>query len=105
MLTGHPSETTVVLRRLIEDRPSGDWWKLVYEIIDGAIEPEAMSVDARLENDRWKLLRGRLDKVRPFFVDADCEPFVYWAPDVARFSFESSRVLVGQPERPAAQNT
>jgi hypothetical protein len=104
MLTGHPTETTVVLRTLIEDRPTGDWWALVEGIIEGVTATEAKTVESRLRADRWKLLGDRLEQVKRLYGAADCAAFVYWARDVARFSFESSRVLVGQPERPVGRH-
>ena len=104
MLTGHPTETTVVLRTLIEDGPTGDWWALVEGVIKGATAKEAKTVDSRLRADRWKLLGDRLEQVKPQYGAADCAAFVYWARDVARFSFESSRVLLGQPERPVGRH-
>jgi hypothetical protein len=121
-----------VLRLLIQGGPAdGLWWPFVRGVADERIGrtasdlgkqapdetrdhvgaerargqldgPRRDPVDER-ERDRWIQLRDKLVRVEPAFPDAPLGPFVDWASAVARFSFESSRVLVGQrsAERPA----
>jgi hypothetical protein len=44
----------------------------------------------------WSELFGKLEKIRPRVDDRSCDRFTIWAPRVARYSFQSGRVLLYQ---------
>jgi len=55
------------------------------------------------EAANFRQLFKNLDEVRELIpVDQSCADFIYWAPQVARYSFQSGRVLLAQRD---AENT
>jgi len=100
MLTGYPAETTAVLRRLIEkDVKALGWWTLTRQVVrEGRLERPA-TAEGRLRNEQWDQFEAQLDRVAKAWPGRPpVGPFVDWAPEVARYSFQSSRVLVGRSE-------
>ena len=90
--TGFPEPAADILRQLIEAPPSGSWWSFADTF--KARESPAAGGDG-LEAEKWKDLFARLKSIRPKITLEDtCEPFVAWAPDVARYSFQSGRALL-----------
>lgn len=100
ILVGHPLQATDLLRDLIEDRPKEAFWPFLKSYRrrtkpepapDGSAEADRDAAAARL---RWTQF---LDKVEPLEkvlkFEAPCSLFTTWAPRVARYSFESGRVL------------
>ena len=121
ILTGYPAQATEILRALLEEEHSEPWWTLIERFRERA-EPRAASGGDNNQNGqgqgeaddaeikRWGELMRALDKIReektadlgPLFVsNQPCGDFVELAPQVARYSFQSGRVLL---ERRATNN-
>jgi len=118
ILTGYPQEATEILRRLIEEKPQGNWWafidavkiemcrKRVSPSVPGAKKtadkngPPAEAVQGEpvgaSENGDWVELMARLERFKKGFSDRPVHQFGVWAPRVARYSFQSGRVLYYQ---------
>lgn len=123
ILTGYPAEATEILRALLEEEHTETWWKFIETFRERAEQPQPPAdadnnnqngsateeaLDAEVQ--RWGQLMKALDKIReekteelgPLFDDHQpCEDFVDLAPQVARYSFQSGRVLL---ERRARNN-
>jgi hypothetical protein len=83
ILTGYPDQAAEILRRLIECEHNETWW----EFIDSV----------QMEGAGWAELRLKLQGMRTFIGDAEgCEVFRHYSPRVARYSFQSGRVLLAQ---------
>jgi hypothetical protein len=97
MLTGHPAPTTEIMRDLLDETSTDtDWWDFIKECKlrhpggDGEEPSEDGSDDAR-----WADLWAALDDVKPFFLAIGSVDRVKgWTRTVARYSFQSSRVLL-----------
>jgi len=107
MLTSHPTQTTTLLQALVDDGPTTDWWSFFTSVRDDARTKEhderrAAAIAARRpdpgpdldDDDDWSTLSEKLAKVQARWPSAAVAPFVAWARDVSRFSFESSRVVL-----------
>ena len=110
VLTGYPSEATDVLLALIDGEPTGDWQTFVRDlarprallVMDPAPsgpgtwsyrpQPEIRGAD-RLEAERWVELLERLDRVTERVGRLEVETLAPHARAVARYGFESSRIL------------
>jgi hypothetical protein len=102
ILTGFPQEGAVILRELVERRPSGSWWDFVELLAHEVVDTPAENGNAQRAS-RWRELRDRLTGVRSQLSsrlagDAPCSAFYEWARLVARYSFESGRVLTVTPQ-------
>lgn len=96
ILTGYPGEATDILRDLLEEERPETWW----QYIDGlearwnsTVKPSSGSgsLGAQRRRDlmeKLKMLRGEIPDIQ------SCDQFVKWASKVARYSFESGRVLM-----------
>jgi hypothetical protein len=83
ILTGYPDQAAEILRRLIEREHNETWW----EFIDSV----------QMAGDGWTELRLKLHSLRAFIGDAEgCDIFRQYSPRVARYSFQSGRVLLAQ---------
>ncbi|HEX8694460.1 MAG TPA: P-loop NTPase fold protein [Longimicrobium sp.] len=119
MLTGYPAEATVVLRDLVETEPDDTWWHYLERLEQRRREAAEANDDAAdpfaglegVEESRWADMLRKLEAVRPYLpAGQSCEDFVKWAPEIARYSFYSGRVLFGRepgdassrPSRPSA---
>jgi hypothetical protein len=81
ILTGYPGEASEILRQLIERVHNETWW----EFIDTLNAP----------GDNWAELHVKLRSLRSLVADTEgCDVFRRFAPIVARYSFQSGRVLV-----------
>lgn len=123
ILTGYPEQATEILRKLIEGKPQGNWWDFVDEMkkdllvkaVPGSDAKQKKMADVQKEKDRateansqdggsgadeaaWLELFSRLDRIRKDFTDRPVEQFQKWAPRVARYSFQSGRVLYYQQQ-------
>lgn len=111
ILIGYPTEATEMLRELLEREHTETW----QEFIDSFkkrmenkermekqnISPERTTQDrvSQAEADSWQKLKENLesDTVRLLVPeDQSCADFVECAPHVARYSFQSGRVLIAQ---------
>ena len=102
ILTGFPQEGAVILRELVERRPTGSWWDFVELLAHEVIDAPGENGNAQRAS-RWRDLRDRLAGVRSQLSsgladDAPCSAFYEWARLVARYSFESGRVLTVTPQ-------
>ena len=91
-LTGFPREAAEILRTLIDDEPDGEWWAFVIPFAES--EAKAAEQTDRLRAARWEQFAAKLRQVRSGDeLDLSCADVRAWALSVARYSFESSRVL------------
>ena len=89
MLIGYPSEAAEIFRRLIERVHNETWW----EFID-SFQPRSGGPQGAEE---WAELMAKLRSLRPLIGDTEgCDVFREYAPQVARYSFQSGRVLIAQ---------
>jgi hypothetical protein len=99
-LTGYPRETADILRVLVEDEPEGPWWDFVLQFARTAAE-EAATRD-ELRRASWEQFGAKLRLVRSAdMADLTCASVRDRARRVARYSFESSRILFMEAEEPA----
>jgi hypothetical protein len=120
ILTGHPAEATEILGLLVE-RPRGTWWEFIASLktaiprqpsppaqpassetskkpksaltADSASATEKGDDNSGIEIHLWVELFDKLDRLRESMRDRSCQHFVDWAPRVARYSFQSNRIL------------
>ncbi|HEX5012714.1 MAG TPA: P-loop NTPase fold protein [Candidatus Limnocylindrales bacterium] len=116
VLTGYPAEATVILRTLLEREPAGRWLGFVVGLKDpleltmqvtGAASstgqpeyvPRTVGRDRINAAERWASLQNKLTRIDAAFGPIDAASFRPWARRVARYGFESSRVLVTEETR------
>jgi hypothetical protein len=89
ILTGFPSQGTEILQHLLTGaKPTEPWWPF----LDALLTRE--QTDPYL-NERWARLAESLEPLRGFVPQNMLSgAFIRWADDVARYSFESGRVLL-----------
>jgi hypothetical protein len=125
ILTGYPAEATEILQRLIEEKHLENWGQFV-EALKKSIQatpaaeiPETTTKfvgaakqrtkdkevsKANQSNDnaasrrdqRWTELFAKLDRLENNLNDMPCKPFCDWATQIARYSFQSGRVMLYQ---------
>lgn len=96
ILTGYPAEATDILRDLLEKERTETWWQYIdglKETWNKATKPSTGSGSLSTQRRRdlmakLKLLRGEIPETQ------SCDQFVKWASQVAKYSFESGRVLM-----------
>lgn len=101
ILTGRPAEACELLRELIETQPVETWWTFVDKLKAARLAASRTESDASLARngdrtlppDRWVELFDRLERIRPYLADQPCSVFTKWAPRIARYSFQSGRIL------------
>ena len=128
ILTAYPDQATEIFRELIEEEPTGEWSEFcaAYEArmlaegseasdsrpgtsqkIGKTRNPEQKaavgkdgSLEAGGENDKteWTELFARLEDIEESVGGRPMGEFLEWAPRVARYSFQSGRVLYYQHE-------
>jgi hypothetical protein len=95
ILTGYPPEATAIFRDLIHRQHTETWWKFIGDLrasrLVGFSEGAKFAVTP--QQRRWEELLNKLDGLRPAISDRSCADFVKWAPRIARYSFQSGRVL------------
>jgi hypothetical protein len=104
IVTGYPNEAAEILRELLKQDKSRHWWQFIDELegqittemkLDKDGKPQGQLSEAEAENLRQ--LFKNLREVRELIPDnQSCADFIYWAPQVARYSFQSGRVLLTQ---------
>jgi hypothetical protein len=118
ILTGYPAEATEILGTLLKEQYKGKTWKQFLESLLAKMHKEknvaqgAPTSESRPERSggqafiftapdtlRWEELFTKLDRIENNLNDRLCEGFVRWAPRVARYSFQSGRVLLHQREQ------
>ena len=87
ILTGYPAEATEILRAILEGRATNTFWGLIDELGKGPAPTE--------DAERWRELFGRLRSLRSLVPENQpCAELVEYARQVARYSFQSGRVLL-----------
>ena len=114
ILTGYPAEATEILRDLIQNSHDETWWVFIENLearklsnspkkdrrrkrdVSGVPDPARSSEDGdkTFQGQRWGELFNRLRRLRPSVYDHPCAAFARWAPRIARYSFQSGRVLL-----------
>ena len=98
--TGYPDQAAEILRRLIEEPPNVPWWTFLGSFDQRLAQPAGSDP---LGAETWGDLFERLDPLRKEITAHEpCRAFVEWAPDVARYSFQSGRALLAQRQRTSA---
>jgi len=101
ILVGHPEQGTELLRALVAADPAQPFTEFLTAYRPADAEPKTGDVEAtpaaepKGEYAGWCQLFKDLDCVRGDFLPGwvTCGEFRRWAPDVARFSFHSGRVM------------
>ena len=105
LLTGHPTEATEILRGLLRAEPGQNWADFLEGFRPAAApSPNGPGASAPgYDEHRWDQLFDRLDAVEEGLIPswATCAEFQRWAPQVARFSFHSGRVVIDSQEHPS----
>ena len=101
MLTGYSAETTEILRSLIQEEHRETWGHLVQSFrtrVESEPPPGGPAVEVDVfssaQRQRWLELFDRLSRVQNNLRERSCVGFKRWAPRVARYSFQSGRVLL-----------
>jgi KAP-like P-loop domain-containing protein len=101
--TGYPEQAMRIIGDLIEHKPKNSWRDFV-RTYDSEANPSNQSgtgettapsrATVNLEAQTWREFLERLDRVSPdVFANKSCDEFAKWGPRVARYSFQSARVL------------
>ena len=119
ILTAYPTEATEILKALIELEPTQRWgefldqFRVTAEHTSNATELPKTQFSLRRatnggrlasgetppsEAHRWSELFTKLDAIDDSLYDRPCDAFNKWASRVARYSFQSGRVLLYQRE-------
>jgi ATPases with chaperone activity, ATP-binding subunit len=100
ILTGYPAEATEILRSIIERRMPGTparatttFWALIDEFEKSyATSPSPAPAS---DGQQWRELIDRLRKLRKVVRDDQkCSDLIDYAPQIARYSFQSGRILL-----------
>lgn len=107
--TGYPDEAIAILQKVMDAHPSDGWWELVESFKPLSMAPSPEEQDAepdssrgrKLSAERWRNLFAKINMLKtldPPYVDdeIECSDFIDWAPVVARYSFQSGRILSAQ---------
>jgi hypothetical protein len=93
ILTGFPSQATELFRALVKEQPKDSWWTFV-ESFRARTVPDSGAADSMHAD--WIALYGYIDAVKANMKDRSCTIFADWAIRVARYSFQSGRVVLAQ---------
>ncbi len=99
MLTGNPAETTEIIRDLLQGVPADAWWARLEDYRKRAVAAVPATgvpdLEAQAAAEGWRQLFERLDTIAKTVRDPwSAQRFKEWAPRVARYSFQSGRVLL-----------
>jgi hypothetical protein len=126
ILTGYPAEATEILQNLIEKEHPETWGEFVetlkervrLEDVDvrspkttkapnltkqqtrgnGPTAPRQAADAVVLRDQRWTELFDKLDRIGNNLKDMPCASFCNWGTQIARYSFQSGRVMLYQRE-------
>ncbi|MDX6289162.1 MAG: hypothetical protein QOH42_961 [Blastocatellia bacterium] len=106
IVTGYPSEAADILRELLKQDKSRMWWQFIDEFetqsrteteVDQEGNPPEKLSEAEAENFQQLFTNLARPKVRELIPNTQsCAAFIDWAPQVARYSFQSGRVLLAR---------
>ncbi len=123
--TGHPEEGAEIIRALLAQQsainsglPGGNaertWWEFIESLRTLCNRPWEESETtaarhqhrARIHAEGWRTLFRKLDALRtahPMLIadELECADVIDWAPLVARYSFQSGRMLATRPATPS----
>jgi phospholipase C len=106
--TGYPEQAMEIIGDLIDQNPNGSWGTFLKEYrrrgTSAKASPDRVDIKApkrptsqaapRLPAASWQEFFQQLDRITPdFFASRSCNEFVKWGPRVARYSFQTARVL------------
>jgi hypothetical protein len=128
ILTGYPAEATEILKDLIEKEPSASWGSFLgaldnskmrqFSALHQANDSKPSGTRSRAKTppasekpknhakaslERWPELFEKLHRLENRLLSKECRHFSNWAPRVARYSFQSGRVLLYQREQGTRQ--
>lgn len=127
ILIGYPDEATDVLQGLLElkqqfgkEPQNLEWWQFFQRFVPDNSDnkktgtdadspqaeemgPDAVSLPAK-EAERWRDLNKKLIKTDLIQSHQSCDDFIEWAEEVARYSFQSGRVLLGRQQAEDSTN-
>jgi hypothetical protein len=72
---------------------------------NATVSDPAQSLSDAADAESWRQLLEKLENLRHLFPAQSCADFVEWAPKVARYSFQSGRVLLTRGVREPQQKT
>jgi hypothetical protein len=121
ILTGYPSEATEILEGLIKEEHNENWGEFLESVknkmhsanlrLNDSHTSKGPKLSAQQKDrsgspasypapdlQRWEELFAKLGRVKGNLDGRKCDGFVKWAPRVARYSFQSGRVLLHQRE-------
>lgn len=104
MLTAHPEQATEVFRRLMQGDSVGNWANFLKEFRESVVreltrqeemEAKRLPAESNISGNRksWNEMFSNLDSIHNVVWNRPIEEFQVWAPRVARYSFQSGRVL------------
>jgi hypothetical protein len=102
IVTGYPTEAADILRELLEQEKSRAWWQFIDELeaqimTESRLVKEGQEQLSEAEAENFQQLFQNLREVRELVPDdQSCGDFIDWAPQVARYSFQSGRVLLSR---------
>ncbi len=106
--TGYPNQAVEIIRDLIEQNPTVSWWTFVDRYTEKygqrskrrSAEPTTRRsipshnpIASQVDSERWREFLDRLNLLRPELSERTCTDFIKWSPRIARYSFQSARVL------------
>jgi hypothetical protein len=92
ILTGYPAEATEILKAIIEGQTSGSFWPLIDDLENRSNQKTKIE-----DAERRSELFGRLHNLRSLVPEnQQCAELVEYARQVARYSFQSGRILLTQ---------
>jgi len=96
ILTGYPAEATDILRDLLERERTETWWQYIDGLEETWNKTEKPSTGSgSLSSQRRKDLMAKLRLLRKMIPERQSsDQFAKWASKVAKYSFESGRVLM-----------
>jgi KAP family P-loop domain len=115
ILIGYPDEATYILQGLLGLKQSlgkkpwnVEWWRFFQQFVPDNPENEGTGPDADSQQvevaERWRDLNSKLIKTGLISAHQACDDFIDWAEEVARYSFQSGRVLLGRQQAEASAN-
>jgi phospholipase C len=106
--TGYPEQAMEIVGGLMDQNPSGSWGTFLESYrrkatpTETALDRDENEASKRrisqtkrgLHAENWQEFFQQLDRITPdLFVSRACDEFVKWGPRVARYSFQTARVL------------
>lgn len=96
VMIGFPTQAAELMRCLVEERPEGDWWNWLDGFLAKKREVATRGTPAgrRWEDAAVQMSALKESLAREAIRLPACSTFRFWAPRIARFSFESGRLAI-----------